>query len=423
LAWWLAPVHAAPHEELQSLWRLAERLERQRQWEKASQAYDQILARDHNQRIARERGQLCRRHVMLSLRHRDFTFREQLLTQDPSVLLQVYGEVLAKLRANYVDEKRTELTTLFCSSLNGLRFALDDEFFRKEYLAGATVQAIHAFEARLGIARTSLTIRRTRDAEAKALEISLAAQKALRLKPAVTIMELIEGACSGLDEHTSFLTPRQLTLSRQAPAGASVLEVQLLDSQRSIGYLLLASFGKTSPQELDQAILQLKAEGIKALIIDLRGNPGGSFEAAIQVVERFLSGGVIVSTQSHVVEYRRTYRANNRNAWTMPLVVLIDSATASAAEIAAGAWKDHQRATLVGETTSGKASIQGIVELDSASSGIRLTLARFSTPHGQCSDGNGITPHILIEQPPESLYDTQLEEALQEAARLLETTQ
>ena len=114
---------------------------------------------------------------------------------------------------------------------------------------------------------------------------------------------------------------------------------------------------------------------MRALIIDLRGNPGGSLEAAIQVVERFVPDGVIVCTQSRVGQYCRTYRAHNSNAWGIPLVVLINPGTASAAEVAAGAWKDRQRATLVGEPTFGKACIQGVLPLDTVPSGERSSSA------------------------------------------------
>jgi carboxyl-terminal processing protease len=215
---------------------------------------------------------------------------------------------------------------------------------------------------------------------------------------------------------------RRVILTRQALSMPSV-QAQLLDAQKGIGYVQIASFEKNSPQELDEAILHLRAEGIRALIIDLRGNPGGSLESAIQVVERFIPDGVIVCTQSRVGQYCRTYRAHNGNAWVIPLVVLINPSTASAAEVAAGAWKDRQRATLVGEPTFGKACIQGILPLETVPSGIRLTIAKFFSPRGKSYSGSGVTPHILVPQPQESLHDQQLEAALQEAIRHIDVAQ
>ena len=210
--------------------------------------------------------------------------------------------------------------------------------------------------------------------------------------------------------------PSLLKLTRQV-LGAPSIQAQLLNVQRAIGYVQIASFEKSSPQELDEAILHLRAEGIRALIIDLRDNPGGSLEAAVQVVERFIPDGVIVCTQSHVGQYRGTHRAHNSDAWSIPLVVLTNPGTASAAEVAASAWKERRRATLVGEPTFGKACVQGTLSLETVPVGVRLTIARFFSPHGKNYGGRGVTPDILVTQPLTSLHDEQLEAAVQEAIR------
>ncbi len=185
----------------------------------------------------------------------------------------------------------------------------------------------------------------------------------------------------------------------------------------------LPALKRAARKSFDEAILHLRAEGIRALIIDLRGNPGGSLEAAVQVVERFIPDGVIVCTQSHVGQYRRTYRARNSDAWAIPLVVLTNPGTASAAEVAAGAWKEHRRATLVGEPTFGKACVQGTLLLETVPVGIRLTIARFFSPHGKNYSGRGVAPDILVTQPLTSLHDEQLEAAVQEAIRHTEDAQ
>jgi carboxyl-terminal processing protease len=502
----VTPIRSAPEGgDPQPLRVAAEKLEAEKQWEEASDAYAELLTRDPSDLQTRKHYLTCMRHALLGRRYRDPSFRDLILNQDASGLLQAYREVLTKLRANYADEQKTALPSLFKEGLEQLRFDLTDEFFRKTCLPGATTDSIREFDRRLARIEASLRIRDLREAQAKALEISLAADEALSVKPGVTLMELAAGACGGLDEHTFFLTPSQLremggvpagdaanvgidvTLVDQNPIvaqvlpgspaalegirvgdrivridsqrvdGLSVVEIgnrlrgalgtsvqiqvrtpggrsrrftltrqalcvpsvqaELLDAQKGIGYVQIIGFEKNSPQELDEAILHLRAEGMRALIIDLRGNPGGSLEAAIQVVERFVPDGVIVCTQSRVGQYCRTYRAHNSNAWGIPLVVLINPGTASAAEVAAGAWKDRQRATLVGEPTFGKACIQGVLPLDTVPSGIRLTIARFFSPRGKSYSGTGVTPHILIPQPQESLHDQQLEAALQEAIR------
>ena len=503
---WLNPARSAPESgEVQPLARAAERFEAEKRWEEASDAYAEVLSKNPGDLKTRNHYLTCMRHALLGRRYRDPGFRDLVLNQDASVLLQAYREVLTKLRANYADEQKAALLALFGEGLNQLRLDLTDDFFRKTCLPGAAADSIRTFDRRLGQIQAGLRIRDLREAQAKALEISVAAQEALGLKPGVTIMELAAGACGGLDEHTFFLTPNQLremgcvpandaanvgidvALLNQKPVVAQVLpgspaalegirigdrivqidreradqlsvaeignrlqgavgttvqlqvrmpggrlrrftlirqalvipsvQAQLLDAQKGIGYVQIASFEKNSPQELDDAILRLRAEGMRALIVDLRGNPGGSLEAAIQVVERFIPDGVIVCTQSRVGQYCRTYRAHNNNAWAIPLVVLINPGTASAAEVAAGAWKERQRATLVGEPTFGKACIQGIIPLETVPSGIRLTIARFFSPRGKSFSGSGVTPHILVPQPQESLHDQQLEAALQEAIR------
>jgi carboxyl-terminal processing protease len=188
-------------------------------------------------------------------------------------------------------------------------------------------------------------------------------------------------------------------------------DTQLFDT--NVGYLRLLGFQKTTLQELDEAVLSMKARGMKALVIDLRGNPGGLFAVSVQVAERFLAEGVIVSTQGRIRTANQTYTAPaGSGAYDFPLVVLVDGETASAAEVLAGALKDRQRALLVGEPTYGKGSIQGMLQLNSVG-GLRLTLAKFFPPGGQPFEDVGITPHV-----PEPVRDRQLELALDHAARL-----
>jgi carboxyl-terminal processing protease len=187
-----------------------------------------------------------------------------------------------------------------------------------------------------------------------------------------------------------------------------------------IGYVRVLSFQKTTPQELRSALLQLRSQpgGLKALVLDLRGNLGGSYEAALQVAEMFLPEGVIVYTHSRTKEEVR--RANNPDALTMPLVVLVDSETASAAEIVAGALKDNGRARLVGQTTFGKGSIQCVVKLDSLKAGLQVTVARFASPEHVFYDAHGVAPHDAVENRMSMMMaaDAQREHAFELAARM-----
>jgi C-terminal peptidase prc len=185
-----------------------------------------------------------------------------------------------------------------------------------------------------------------------------------------------------------------------------------------IGYVRVANFQKTTLAELDGALMRLRSEGMKVLMLDLRGNPGGVFTAAVQVADRFLPSGVIVSTQGQLRAYTKTYLAQNPMSSTdVPLVVLVDGDTASAAEVVAGALKENDRAILVGQQTYGKGSIQKLLTLHSGG-GLYLTLARFYAPRGQAVSGTGVAPHI-VEPRRDGMKDFQFDLAVEQAARLL----
>ncbi len=207
---------------------------------------------------------------------------------------------------------------------------------------------------------------------------------------------------------------RTLTLVRQAVFVPSVVEVQMLDEHLGLGYFQLVGFQETTLAEIDEAVGQLQMRGMKVLILDLRGNPGGLFQIAVQVA---------VATQSQVATFNKTYTANNAEAWRIPLVLLIDNETASAAEVIAGAFKDHRRALLVGQTTFGKGSVQYVVELSSMLAGIRITQARFFSPHGHFYGKGGVAPHIPVERTSMMAFDeAQLQAAVSAAQRLVMMT-
>jgi carboxyl-terminal processing protease len=232
-----------------------------------------------------------------------------------------------------------------------------------------------------------------------------------------TIIELEVGTPGGTP-------PRHFQLVRQIYRVPSVAGVQRIEE--GIGYLQLASFQQATLQEVDDAILRLKTEGMRVLILDLRGNAGGLFQVSIQVVERFLGEGVIVSTRSQLRAHQKTYLAHSgASAWDFPLIVLVDGDTASAAEVVAGALKDNHRATLVGQTTFGKGTLQTVWELKAAPAGLRVTLAKFLSPAGNAYSGRGVTPDLVIERlvadaVPDFWDEPQMRTAVQEARRLKE---
>jgi carboxyl-terminal processing protease len=198
--------------------------------------------------------------------------------------------------------------------------------------------------------------------------------------------------------------PRVVRLARRVVVMPSV-EFEMLPGTTDsgdvipVGLVRITSFQEGTPQEMREALVSLHTAGMRVLILDLRGNPGGAFRAAVQVAEMFLGEGVIVIAQGPLREYNRPYRAEAGNPCTTPLVVLIDGETASSAEVLAGALKEHRRATLIGQTTFGKGSIQCVIPLDrppldKMPGGIRITVARLLSPSRHPYTGAGVTPHV-----------------------------
>jgi carboxyl-terminal processing protease len=141
---------------------------------------------------------------------------------------------------------------------------------------------------------------------------------------------------------------------------------------------------------------------MKSLIIDLRRNPGGLLESAVELADEFLAQGGIVSTRGRNGEENRNYTAHAQGTWEIPLVVLIDADSASASEIFAGAIRDHNRGYVVGQISYGKGSVQGVFHNDRGNGGLRLTVSKFYSPNGSAISARGIVPHVLVPQEPAS---------------------
>ena len=214
---------------------------------------------------------------------------------------------------------------------------------------------------------------------------------------AAELLQGSEGSTVDLAVVTGDQDPRPLTIRRQHVDVPSVDEVQMLDKDFGIGYFKLTCFQKTTNHDVDVALFQLRQQGMRSLIIDLRGNPGGLLTSAVEVADKFIDQGGIVSTRGRSAGEDYNYNAHGSAGWHMPLVVLIDGDSASAAEILSGALKDHQRATIVGVRSYGKGSVQGIFPLSIAGAGVRLTTAKFYSPNGHAFSHVGVTPDKTVE--------------------------
>ena len=217
---------------------------------------------------------------------------------------------------------------------------------------------------------------------------------------AAGLLQGTEGSRVSLDvERSTTGRVRKLTLGRRAVTVRSIPIVRIIDREYGIGYIQMNSFQKTSVDELDAALQQLRRQGMRSLVWDLRGNPGGLLTAAVEVLQRFISDGVLVETKGRTHDSNTSYSADHSAMWNIPLVVLIDGDSASASEIVAGAMKDHQRATLVGRKSYGKWSVQSIFPIRNGNSGLRLTTAKFYSPHGHTLGKIGVKPDVEVPEP------------------------
>jgi carboxyl-terminal processing protease len=189
---------------------------------------------------------------------------------------------------------------------------------------------------------------------------------------------------------------RAVTVRREHVEVPSVEQARIVDRAAGVAALKLTSFQKTTAADLEAALRRLDSAGMRSLVIDLRGNPGGLLSAAVDVADLFLERGLVVATRGRSPDEDFNYSAGRPGTWRMPLVLVIDGDSASSSEIFAGAIRDHGRGTIVGARSYGKGSIQGIFPLDAAGVGMRLTTAKFFSPKGLPYSGVGVEPDVAV---------------------------
>src|SRR5262249_37828191 len=215
------------------------------------------------------------------------------------------------------------------------------------------------------------------------------AVKKMRGKPGtkVTISVVREG----------WTEPKDFDIQREQ---IRVQSVRSQDLGGGIEYVKLRQFQEQTAHDLDQTLEKFDKGGMKALVLDLRNNPGGLLTSAVEVTEKFVEGGkLVVYTEGRVRNQNMRFSAHAKKTFSsIPMVVLVNQGSASASEIVAGALQDYGRAIVVGTQTFGKGSVQTIIPL-SDGSGLRLTTAKYFTPKGRSIHGKGITSDIVVEVP------------------------
>jgi carboxyl-terminal processing protease len=222
--------------------------------------------------------------------------------------------------------------------------------------------------------------------------------KELSTDQAANMLQGREGTYVTVTAVSPGAAPRNIRVRREQVEVPSIDNARIIDAAFGIAYLKLTCFQKTTSRDLDTALWKLHRDGMKSLIIDLRGNPGGLLTTSVDVVDKFVSAGTIVSTRGRSPQEDYNYSAHDAGTWQVPLVVLIDGDSASASEIFAGAIRDHRRGTLVGARSYGKGSVQGIFPLNISNAGLRLTTAKFYSPNGHPYSQVGVTPDVVVQQ-------------------------
>jgi carboxyl-terminal processing protease len=212
------------------------------------------------------------------------------------------------------------------------------------------------------------------------------------------------------------IKPRNIVLTR---AEIQVQSVKAKIFDNNIGYIRISSFNEKTAADLRKALTDVKAKSnpLHGLVLDLRNDPGGLLNQAIEVSDMFLRSGIIVSTRGRMksMETKMQARDDGTREVTVPMVVLVNEGTASAAEIVAGALQDNGRALIVGTQTFGKASVQTVIRLEDGSA-LKLTTARYYTPKGRSIQAEGIKPDLIVKlkKPLTDTADSQSDEMMRE---------
>ena len=330
--------------------------------------------------------------------------------------IAVLTRAMQLIRQDYVDEKKTNYRALTYAALKGMFNSLDphSRFMEPRELKGMEDDTKSEFGG-LGITVTTrdglLTIVSPMEDTPGFRAGLLPGDQILKINGDATEQMELSGAMDrlrgepGQKVTLTILRPgnRQIkdyVIERAIIRVASVKDARLLEpklaGEAKIGYIRITQFNEPTAKELEAKLDTLEAQGMQALILDLRNNPGGILEGAVDVCGQFVGPGtMVVSTEGRVASARKTYKtsAEAKRRPKYPMAILINGGSASASEIVAGALRDLKRAILVGETSFGKGSVQSVIELQDGA-GVRLTTAKYYTPGKQVIHEKGIAPSI-----------------------------
>ncbi len=332
--------------------------------------------------------------------------------------ISIFAKALELIRQDYVDENKTSYHDLINAAMKGMLSSLDphSQFMDPDDFRDMQDDTRSRFNGlgievsmKNGLPTVIAAMEDTPAAKAgilsgdQILRINGISTERMDLQDAINVLRGPAGAKLTL----TLLRPstkeiKEYTLQRAEIKIQSVKGARLLDPEFTgpfkIGYIRLVQFNEPTADELSKALDELQKQGMQALILDLRNNPGGLLNSAVDVCAQFLPPNTkVVSTQGRVASQQHDYSTSGakKERPNFPMVVLINEGSASGAEIVAGALKDLHRAVLVGETTFGKGSVQNVMQLPDGSA-VRFTTAKYYTPSKQVIQGNGVTPNIRV---------------------------
>ena len=332
--------------------------------------------------------------------------------------ISIFAKAIELIRQDYVDGSKTTYHDLITAAMKGMLSSLDphSQFMDPDDFRDMQEDTRSRFNGlgvevsmKSGLPTVVTAMEDTPAARAgilsgdQILKINGASTERMDLQDAINILR----GPAGRRVTLTLLRPstkeiKDYTLERAEIKVRSVKGARLLDAELTgpfkIGYIRLIQFNEPTAEELSKALDELQKEGMQALILDLRNNPGGLLTSAVDVCAQFLPPkSKVVSTQGRMASQQHDYSTSGakKDRPNFPMALLINEGSASGAEIVAGALKDLHRAILVGETTFGKGSVQNVMQLPDGSA-VRFTTAKYYTPSRQVIQGNGVTPNIRV---------------------------
>ena len=343
--------------------------------------------------------------------------------------IELLVETILLVKRNYVEEK--PFRDLLYGAINGMLLSLDPH---SSFLVPEAYEALQeetqgvfcGIGVTIGVQNGVLTVIAPIE-DSPAFKLGLLAGDRIAAIEGATSADMtvdkavtrLRGHCGTpvcLTIHRVGVEPFDVTIVREEIRLTSVKGARLLDD--GIGYLRIIQFGEKTSSEFAEALTELTGQGLRGLVIDLRGNPGGLLQSAVEISQIFLPAkSVVVSIRGREGSNReRVFTAHGRKHDTdLPLTVLINRGSASAAEIVAGALQDYGRAVIVGETSFGKASVQNVIPSQTRPAcAVKLTTSHYFTPLGRLIHKKGIQPDESVPMKPGDWRQVQLKRLYEE---------